>query len=99
LVSSPARSPGRIDDLHVHLARHDLRERRLAEARRAVEQRVVEGIAALLGRLDEDPEPLLDLVLADEVGPRLRPQRGVELGVALAKRGGNKPFRHGAGPA
>ena len=69
-----------------HLARHDLRQRRLAEAGRAVEQHVVERLAARLGGGDEDLEVLADLLLADEVVERLRPQRqlgGVLLG-ALA---------------
>ena len=40
---------------------------------------MVERLAAGAGRLDEDAELGLDLLLADEVGEQLRPQRAVEL--------------------
>ena len=49
------------------LARHDLRQRGLAETRRAGEQHVVQRIAARLGRLDEHLEVGARLLLADEL--------------------------------
>ena len=54
---------GGMVDFDPHLVRDDVRERRLAQARRAIEQHVVEGLAALTGGLDGekhliDNEPL-----------------------------------------
>jgi hypothetical protein len=39
----------------------------LAEAGRAVEQQVVEGLVALLGGVDSDTEVILQLLLADKL--------------------------------
>ena len=66
-------------------ARHDLRQRGLAEPRRADEQHMVERLAALARGLDEDRQILSRLLLPDEFGQRLRPQRGVAdiVGAAL----------------
>ena len=64
-------------EVHPELARHDLRQRGLAEARRPVEQRVVHRLAAPPGALDEDREVRPRRLLADELGERLRPQRPV----------------------
>ncbi|MFK4561491.1 hypothetical protein ABIF95_004021 [Bradyrhizobium ottawaense] len=50
------------------LLRHDLRQRGLAEARGTYEQHVIQRLAALAGRLDEDREVLARLLLADEIG-------------------------------
>ena len=58
------RAGGRAE-IDAQLARHDLRQRRLAEAGRADEQHVVERLAAVLRRLDEDLE----------IGARLPPGR------------------------
>ena len=61
LVRIAARSPGALEhgarglaQVHAHLARDDVRERGLAEPRRAEEQHVVERLLALARRLDED---------------------------------------------
>ncbi len=59
--------PGGGAEAHRHLARDDLRQRRLAEAGRAGEQHVVERLAAPARRLDEDAEILAQLALADEL--------------------------------
>ena len=64
-------------DGDAHLVRDDVREGRLAEAGRAVEEQVVERFAALLRRLDGDAEVLLDAVLAGEVVEAARPQRAL----------------------
>ena len=45
-------------EIDAKLARHDLRQRRLADARRPDEQHVIERFAARFGRLDEDAEIL-----------------------------------------
>ncbi|MEY9591396.1 hypothetical protein ABIA06_003687 [Bradyrhizobium yuanmingense] len=66
------------------LLRHDLRQRGLAEPRGTYEQHVVQRLAALARRFDEDREILARLRLADEVGQRLRPQRGVADIIAAA---------------
>ena len=68
-------------------ARHDLRQRGLAEAGRADEQHVVERLAALARGLDEDREIVARLRLADELGQQLRAQRGVAdiVGAALGR--------------
>src|SRR5258708_6635787 len=50
-----------------HLPRHDLRERGLAEARRPVEQHVIEGLAPRPRRLHEDAEVLPGLALPHEL--------------------------------
>ncbi len=57
------------------LARHDLGQRGLAEARRPREQHMVERIAARLGGLDEHLEVGARLLLADELAQVLRAQR------------------------
>ena len=84
LVSSAARSPAlaitgpevaRKSD--AQFARHDLRQRRLAEARRPDEQHMIERLAALAGGLDEHLQIGARLRLADEFGQFLRTQRGV----------------------
>ena len=56
------------------LARHDLRQRRLAEAGRPEQQHVVER-AVRRRRVDEDLQIALGLLLADEFRERLRAER------------------------
>ena len=89
--SMPARSPGfsmtgpavRADG-RAHLVGDDVGERGLAEARRPVEQDVVERFAAARGRLDRHLEVLADAVLADVVVEPPRPQAGLVLRVVVA---------------
>jgi hypothetical protein len=50
-----------------HLGGDDVRERRLAEAGRAVEEEVIERLAPLLRRVDGDTDVVLELLLADEL--------------------------------
>ena len=59
------------------LTRHDLRQRGLAEPRRTHEQHVIQRLAPLARRLDEDREILARLGLAHELRQQLRAQRGV----------------------
>ncbi|MGY3646543.1 hypothetical protein ACVWW2_001834 [Bradyrhizobium sp. LM4.3] len=63
---------------------HDLCQRGLAEAGRADEQHMIQRLAALACRLDEDREVLARLLLADEVRQRLRAQRGIADIIAAA---------------
>ena len=76
------RAGGRAE-VDAKLARDDLRQRRLAEARRADEQHMVERVAARLGGLDEDLEIGARRLLAGEIGKRQRTQRRVGVVVAL----------------
>ncbi len=71
--------PGGRAEVDAELARHDLRERGLAEARRADEQHMVERFAPDLRRIDEDLEVLARGLLADEIGERLGPEGRVVL--------------------
>ena len=55
----------RLAEIHAELVRDDVRERRLAEARRAENQHVIERLVPAARRLDEDAHLLLDGRLAD----------------------------------
>ena len=61
----------------------DLRERRLAQARRAVEQHVIERFAAAARGLDGDLDVFLHARLADVIGQALRANAGVEARVFI----------------
>ncbi len=67
------------------LARDDLRQRRLAQPRRADEQHVVERRLALLRRLDEHLEIGPRRRLPDEFGKARGAQRNVEIAVAFGR--------------
>ena len=58
------------------LARDDLRQRRLAEPGRAEKQHMVERLAPAFRGLDEHPQIVAQLPLADELVERQRPDRG-----------------------
>jgi hypothetical protein len=73
----------------------DLRQRGLAEARRADEQHVIERLVARARRLDEHREVGARLLLADELGQPLRPQRSLG-DVLFAAFGGNEAAGRGA---
>jgi hypothetical protein len=68
-------------ELHAHFPRHQHGQRRLAEAGRAEEERVVERLAALLGGVDRDLQRRLHLRLADELVQPRRAQRRVGAGL------------------
>ena len=65
-------------EVDAQLARHDLGERGLAQPRGPRTQHMVQRLAARLGSLDEDPEVLLGLRLADEFFQPLRTQMRVD---------------------
>jgi hypothetical protein len=69
--------------LRPHLVGDDIRQRRLAQSRRSVQQHVVQRVAAHERRLDEDAEVLDDLVLSREVLELLRADPVLEFEVAL----------------
>ncbi len=75
-------------EAHPELLGDDLRQRGLAEPRRAEEQHVIHRLAARLRRIDEHPEVLARRLLPDELAERLGPQRGV--GVVGEALGGER---------
>ena len=79
------RARGRADR-HAELVGDDVGERRLAEPGRAVEQHVIERLAALPRRGDRDLQVLADAVLADVLVERARPQAGFVLRVLVDAR-------------
>ena len=90
------RGPGDRADADVELLADDRRERRLPEAGWPDEQDVVERLAARLRRLQRDVELLLRALLADEVVESPRPQRLLDLLVALAEHRRQELARHAA---
>ena len=81
------RGPGDRAEADAELLAHDLRQRRLPEARRAGEQHVVERLATPLGGVERDAELLLDPLLTDEVVEPARPQRALDLLVLGVQHG------------
>ena len=86
-----ARSAGALEDragggaeAHAHFARYDLGEGGLAQAGGAVEEDVVQRLAARAGGLDEDGEVFAEAALAGEVGQGLRAERAFARIVFLA---------------
>ena len=80
-----------------HLVRQDVGDGGLAEAGRAVQQHVIERLAARPCRPDEDGEVGLDLLLPDVVVERARSEGEVDAAVASLRDGIEKPFG-GGGP-
>jgi hypothetical protein len=70
--------PRGLAQVHLQLVGDDVRERGLAEARRPEDQHVIERLAAIARRLDEDIHLRLDVGLADVVGERLRAHRAID---------------------
>ncbi len=68
----------------------DVGQRRLAEAGRAVEEYVIERLAARLGGLDGHVQILFDFVLADEFLQALRAELEFEGGIVLDRGGGDQ---------
>ena len=80
---SPGRRSARIgtpSSLRDHVG-----ERGLAESRRAVEQHVIERLAALPGRRDRHVQVLADALLADVLVERARPEPRLVLGVLVVR--------------
>jgi len=76
---------GRLPQIHAELVRDDMRERGLAQPRRAEQQRVIERFATLARRGDEDLELCLDPRLADVLGELARPHGAIERLVLRAR--------------
>ena len=64
-----------------------IRNRRLSQSGRAVEQKVVQGFSPLLGRLDGNPQALLELSLPHIFAQPLGPQRSLNAAVLFRKIG------------
>ena len=85
---------GRCPEPNPQFTRDNLRQRGLAQSRRAKEQHMIHRLAARLGALNEHPQVVLRRRLPDEFGERLGPQRGVGV-VRLALRGEVGVIGHG----
>ena len=70
--------PRGLSQIDAELVRDDVRERGLAEARRAEDQHVIERLAPVARGLDEDLHLRLDRGLADVVGELLRAHGAIE---------------------
>ena len=68
----------RLAQVDAELVRDDVRQRRLAEARRPEQQHVVERFLALPRRLDEDRQLAADLLLPDVLVEQPRAQRALD---------------------
>ena len=91
------RAGGRAN-LRTHLRRDDVRQRRLAEARRAVQQDVVDRLGPMLRSVDQDRQVLLDPILAGELVEPSRPNGRLECELLLRDRGARDALdRHRSG--
>src|SRR5205085_7533039 len=79
--------PGGRLDVAAHLVGDDVGERRLADAGGAIQQDVVEGLAALAGGFGEDVEIALGFPLAYVLAQPLGAQAQLELTLLVARRG------------
>ena len=79
---------GGLLQVHAHLGGDDVRQRGLAQPRRAEQQHVVQRLLAPSAGLDEDVELLADLALAHVVGQSARAQRLFQLLFLHGNRGG-----------
>ena len=82
--------------MDAHLVCDDIRERRFAEARRAEEQDMIEGLSAHFCGADHDPEALPDGVLTDVFRKGLRPEGSFDPLVLLGEAGFNHALFHGS---
>ena len=80
-------------DGNIEFVGDDLGERGFAEARRAVEENVIEGFAAVAGGFDGDGDVFLDALLADVFVEALGADAGVEARVIV--RGAPETMRGG----
>jgi hypothetical protein len=70
----------------------DVRQRRLAQARRSEDQHVIERLGAHARGIDEDRQLRLDLLLADVVGQRARTNRLIDGLLGAARSGAHQPL-------
>ena len=81
--------------VHAQFVGDDGGQRRLAQSRRAVEQHVIERLAARAGGLDGYREVLFDLLLADELRQPPRAQLQLKRSVVLDDSGRDDPLAIG----
>ena len=79
--------------VHLHLVGDDVGEGGLAEARRAEDERVIEGVAASPGGLDEDLHLALDRLLPHIVGEASGAQGAIDLAILAGCRTGGDAIR------
>ena len=84
------RRPGSLLERHRQFVGDDGGQRGLAQARRAVEQNVIERFAARLRGLDGDRQIFFYLGLSDELRQALRAQLQLERRIVLDRRGRNQ---------
>jgi hypothetical protein len=75
--------------LHAELVANHIRQRRLAETRRTVQQHVIQRVAALLRSSDRDEQVFTNAILADVVVENARAQPGFVLRLFFYRRGGD----------
>jgi hypothetical protein len=81
-------------DIDPHFVGKDVRQGGFTQARRSIEQHVIDGLSALEGRCNQDRQVLFDPLLPDQIGEQTRPQGLVQsiLGLRIwgdqALRGG-----------
>ena len=74
-------------EVSAHFVGDDRGQGRFAQARRAIEQNMIQGFFAPLCRFDQNMEIVAQLVLADHFGQGARAQRGIEGNFFRALRG------------
>ena len=77
-----------------HLNAQDMREGGLAEARRSVEQDMIQRLSPCARGLDQDAEILAQPVLAEHLGQRAWAQRGIYHDLFGPTLGRNRAFGH-----
>jgi hypothetical protein len=85
------RARGRLDG-RAQLGRNHVRQRRLAEPGRAVQQHVIERLAATPRSGDGDLQVLPHVRLADVLGERARPETRLVRNVLVRSRAGDQPI-------
>ena len=81
-------------DIYGKFVRHDVRERRLAEARRPIGQEMIHRLATCAGCLHGDPELIQDLLLAHVLGEAPRPKTLIEGQFLIGPAKGDQTLRH-----
>ena len=87
--------PGGLAQVDAHLARDDVRQRGLAQARRAEQQHMVERLAALFRRLNEYLQLPAYLLLPDVFVQQLRAQCALQHLLLGGSRGSGNQSRRG----
>ena len=81
-------------DVHPHFMGDDVAQSGLAQARRSVDDDVVQGLVTDRRSLDGDAQIVLDLGLPDKIGQPPGPQRRVQALVVGLNLSGDQPFGH-----